>query len=248
MEFDSDGVQLHYELHGPDAGSPVVLVHGFASDYQLNWAGTRWQEGLVGAGYRVIGLDCRGHGQSAKPHDPAAYAIDVMAADVRRLLDELQVAFAHYIGYSMGGRIGLQAVFDFPDRMRRAVLGGIGLTGAVDEAQQIVRALRGGEPESPSALSFQRFAAARPINDLEALAACMEGLARSPKLDRDRLAEIRTPILIVAGDRDEIARDAAELAREIPTAKLVAIAGRDHLGTVPARQFKDAALEFLAES
>lgn len=246
MEFDSDGVQLHYELHGPDAGPPVVLVHGFASDYHLNWVGTRWQESLVGAGYRVIGLDCRGHGQSAKPHDPAAYAIAVMAADVRRLLDALQVASAHYIGYSMGARIGLQAVSDFPDRLRRAVLGGIGVTGAVEEAEQIVRALRGGVPEGPSALSFQRFASARPTNDLEALAVCMEGLAQSPTLDRERLAGIRTPILLVAGDRDEIARDVDEFARQIPTARLVVIAGRDHLGTVPARQFKESALEFLA--
>ncbi len=110
MEFDSDGVRLNYELHGPEAGPPVVLVHGFASDYKLNWLGTRWQESLTGAGYRVIGLDCRGHGRSDKPHDPAAYAIDVMAADVRRLLDELGVPSAHYTGYSMGARIGLQSV------------------------------------------------------------------------------------------------------------------------------------------
>ena len=82
MEFDSDGVRLHYELHGPESGPPVVVVHGFASDYQLNWVGTRWQETLVGAGYRVIGLDCRGHGHSDKPHDPSAYSMTEMAADV----------------------------------------------------------------------------------------------------------------------------------------------------------------------
>ncbi|OLC66340.1 MAG: hypothetical protein AUG06_05675 [Actinobacteria bacterium 13_1_20CM_2_65_11] len=247
MEFDSDGVRLHYELHGPETGPPVVLVHGFASDYTLNWVGTRWQESLVHAGYRIIGLDCRGHGRSAKPHDPEAYAIEVMAADVRRLLDELGVAQADYLGYSMGARIGLQCVFDFPDRLRRVVLGGIGVTGAVEEAEQIARALRGGEPEGASAASFQKFAAARSVNDLEALAACIEGLALAQQLDDERLGSIRTPILLVVGDRDEIAQDAAELAHRIPGARLVVIPGRDHLGTVPARQFKDAALEFLAE-
>jgi pimeloyl-ACP methyl ester carboxylesterase len=247
MEFDSDGVRLHYELHGPETGLPAVVVHGFASDYTLNWVGTRWQESLVRAGFRVIGLDCRGHGRSAKPHDPAAYSIDVMAADVRRLLDELGAGRAHYLGYSMGARIGLQCVFDFPDRLRRVVLGGIGVTGAVEEAELIARALRGGEPEGASAASFQKFAAARAINDLEALAACIEGLARSQQLDATRLGAIRTPILLAVGDRDEIAHDAAELARQIPGARLVMIPGRDHMGTVPARQFKDAALEFLAE-
>jgi pimeloyl-ACP methyl ester carboxylesterase len=247
MEFDSDGVLLHYELHGPESSPPVVLVHGFASDYQLNWVGTRWQETLVNAGFRVIGLDCRGHGRSDKPHDPAAYAIDVMAADVRRLLDELHLESAAYLGYSMGARIGLQSVLDFPDRLRRVVLGGIGTGGAVDEAEKIARALRGGEPESASAESFQKFASARTINDLDALAACMEGLGRSQRLDATRLGVIQTPILIVVGDRDAIAHDADVLARQIPTARLVTIPGRDHMGAVPARQFKDAALEFLAE-
>jgi pimeloyl-ACP methyl ester carboxylesterase len=248
MEFDSDGVRLHYELHGPEAGPPVVLVHGFASEYQLNWVGTRWQETLVNAGYRVVGLDCRGHGSSDKPHDPNAYLLTVMAADVRHLLDELNIATARYVGYSMGARIGLQAAVDFPDRIGRAVLGGLGIGGAVEEAEAIARALRGGEPETPSALSFQRFASARPVNDLEALAACMEGLGHSERFDPPRLAAIRTPILIVVGERDEIAHDANRLADQIPGARLVTIPGRDHMSAVPARQFKDAALEFLAES
>lgn len=248
MELDSDGVRLHYELHGPEAGPPVLLVHGFASEYQLNWVGTRWQETLVNAGYRVVGLDCRGHGSSDKPHDPAAYTLATMSADVRRLLDELHIAAARYIGYSMGARIGLQAVIDFPDRILRAVLGGLDVGGAVAEAESIARALRGSQPDSPSALSFQRFALARPINDLEALAACMVGLGHSPRFERARLAAIQTPILLAVGERDEVARNAAELADRIPTARLVLIPGRDHMGAVPARQFKDAALDFLAES
>jgi len=246
MGFDSDGVRLHYELNGPESGPPVVVVHGFASDYQLNWVGTRWQETLVGAGYRVIGRDCRGHGRSDKPHDPAAYSMAAMAADVRRLLDEVHAEAAHYVGYSMGARIGLQAVLDFPDRLRSAVLGGIGASGAVDDAEPIVRALRGGVAETASALSFQKFASARAINDLDALAACMEGMAQSAVLDPASLASIHTPILLVVGERDEVARDAPRLAELIPTAEMVTIPGRDHLGTVPARQFKDAAVEFLS--
>jgi pimeloyl-ACP methyl ester carboxylesterase len=248
MEFDSDGVRLHYELHGPEDRPPVVLVHGFASAYQLNWVGTRWQETMLNAGYRVVGLDCRGHGSSDKPHDPRAYSPALMAADVRRLLDELHIAAARYIGYSMGARIGLQAVIDFPDRIVSAVLGGLGISGAVEEAEKIARALRGGEPESASALSFQRFASARPTNDLEALAACMEGLGHSPGFDPARLAAIRAPILLAVGERDEIAHDAAQLAAQIPAARLVVIPGRDHMGAVTARHFKDAAVEFLAGS
>src|SRR5207248_7272000 len=231
------------ELHGPEDGRPIVLVHGFASHYRLNWVGTRWQETLTGAGFRIVGLDCRGHGSSDKPHDPAAYSVETMAADVRSLLDQLELRTADYLGFSMGARIGLQAVLDFPERWQKAVLAGLGTRGAIDQAASIARALRGGPSENAVAQSFYAFASARPHNDLEALAACIE--APQPDLDAGRLSKIRTPILLVIGERDELASGADELVEMIPTARLVTVPGRDHLGTVPAREFKDAALSFL---
>ena len=244
MDFDSDGVRLHYEINGPERGAPIVLVHGFASDYRLNWVGTRWQETLTGEGFRVIGLDCRGHGHSDKPHDVDAYRVVVMAEDVRRLLDDLEVDMADYLGYSMGARVGLELVMDHPSRVRRAVRGGVGIAGALNSADAIAEALLRGEPtDDPVAQTFYKFASARPTNDLRALAACIRGLR--PNEDPERLAAIRTPILVVAGDRDDIARGAPELVELIPTARLVTIAGRDHMGAVPARDFKTAALDFL---
>jgi pimeloyl-ACP methyl ester carboxylesterase len=245
MDFDSNGVRIHYEVNGPARGSPIVLVHGFASDYPLNWVGSRWQETLTGAGFKVIGIDCRGHGHSDKPHDEAAYAVDMMAADIIRLLDEVEVDRAAYLGYSMGGRIGLEVLLDFPSRITRAVLGGIGAAGAIEHAAQIAHAFRIGEPtDDPVAQTFYRFASSRPTNDLLALAACISGLR--PENRPDRLAKIRTPILIAVGDRDEIAHGAVEMIELIPTARLFTIAGRDHMSAVPAREFKQAALEFLS--
>jgi pimeloyl-ACP methyl ester carboxylesterase len=245
MDFNSNGVRLDYELHGPDDGRPIVLVHGFASFYRLNWVGTRWQETLTQSGFRVIGLDCRGHGSSDKPHETAAYAGHEMSGDVRRLLDHLNIKAADYLGFSMGARIGLQAVLDFPDRWRKVVLGGLGTKGAIDRAASIARALRGEPADSDVAESFYKFAAARPSNDLEALAACIE--APQPPLEPARLAAITTPILIVVGDKDELVSGAQELVELIPTARLVVVPGRDHMGTVPAREFKEAALAFLEE-
>jgi pimeloyl-ACP methyl ester carboxylesterase len=245
MDFDSDGVRLHYEVHGPERGVPLVVVHGFASDYRLNWVGTRWQEALTGAGFRVFGLDCRGHGNSDKPHERAAYSIEIMAGDVARLLDHVDVPAAGYLGYSMGARIGLQVVLDFPNRVRRAVLGGIGTAGAIESADAIAQAFLRGEPtEDPVAQTFYRFASSRPINDMKALAACISGL--QPVRDTAQLAAIKTPTLIVVGDRDDIARHAPELVELIPSSRLVTIAGRDHMGAVPAKEFKEAAIEFLS--
>ena len=245
MDFDSDGVRLHYEINGPANGTPIVAVHGFASDYRLNWVGSRWQETLTNNGFRVIGLDCRGHGHSDKPHEEAAYAVQIMSDDVVRLLDEVDVAEAAYLGYSMGARIGLEVVMDHPDRITRAVLGGIGASGAIGRADQIAHAFRIGEPtDDPIAQTFYRFAAARPTNDLIALAACIRGLR--PERHPERLGKIRTPILIAVGERDLIAGGAPELVEEIPSARLYTIPNRDHMSAVTAREFKEAALDFLS--
>src|SRR5690242_9405340 len=245
MDFDSDGVRLHYEINGPDNGTPIVAVHGFASDYRLNWVGSRWQETLTSNGFRVLGLDCRGHGHSDKPHDEAAYSVELMSGDVIRLLDDAGVDRAAYLGYSMGARIGLEVVMDHPDRITRAVLGGIGSSGAIGHSDQIAHAFRTGEPtDDRIARTFYRFASARPANDLIALAACIKGL--KPERDPKRLGKIKTPILVAVGDRDDIARGAPELIEEIPTARLYTIPNRDHMSAVTARELKRAALEFLS--
>jgi pimeloyl-ACP methyl ester carboxylesterase len=245
MDFDSDGIRLHYEIHGPAAGAPILLVHGFASDYQLNWVGTRWQETLTKAGHRIIGLDCRGHGSSDKPHDPAAYALEIMAADVRRLMDHLEIERADYLGYSMGARTGVQAMLDYPERLRKVILGGVGWGGAFHAAQEIAKAMRGLPTNDPVARSFYSFAKARPSNDLEALAACI--LGPQPEPDRARLASITNPVLVVVGDKDDIVDEVDMLVESIPTARLVRIAGRDHMSAVPAGDFKRAALDFLGD-
>jgi len=96
----------------------------------------------------------------------------------------------------------------------------------------------------PIAQTFYRFASARPTNDLKALAACITGL--QPHWDRAKVSAIHTPILVVAGDRDELAPDAPELVELIPSSRLVVIPGRDHMGAVPAREFKHAAIDFLS--
>jgi pimeloyl-ACP methyl ester carboxylesterase len=243
-DFDSDGVRIHYELHGAEDGTPIVLVHGYASSYRLNWVGSRWQETLVESGHLVIGMDCRGHGQSQKPHEPEAYERGVMMEDLRRLLDHLGVARADLLGYSMGSWIGLRLMVDHGDRVDRAVLGGIGSGSGFGSAEAVARRMRGDTSVTdPVALSFHAFASANPENDLEALAACME--ARQTRIPDEELAGIGNPVLIVVGELDDIAAGATEMAGRIPNSELVLLPGRNHMNAVPARQFKQAALAFL---
>jgi pimeloyl-ACP methyl ester carboxylesterase len=249
-EFDSAGVRLHYEVHGPADGPPIVLVHGYCSDYRLNWVGSRWQETLTGAGRRVIGLDCRGHGHSEKPHDPAAYDRAEMAADVVRLLDHALVDKADLLGYSMGGRIALEVAVDHPDRIGRAVLGGVGrwVTGeGPRHAELTARRMRGDSSvDDAMANMFYDFAASRPINDLEALACCILGRQRA--LGDEELKAATTPILVCAGDQDPIARGGDQLAAALGNGRFLALEGRNHMNAVPARAFKEGALAFLAEA
>ena len=75
----TDGVRIAYETVGD--GEPIVLVHGFASDRKQNWKDVGWYETLTGAGYRVVALDFRGHGESDRPHDDRFYG-DKMLGDV----------------------------------------------------------------------------------------------------------------------------------------------------------------------
>src|SRR5207237_1613071 len=119
-----------------------------------------------------------------------------------------------------------------------AVLAGLGMRGAIDQSASIARALRGRKPENPVAQSFYSFASARPHNDLEALAACIE--APQPALDPARLHAIHTPILLVIGEHDELASGTDRLVEMIHTARLVTVPGRDLIVSVQALNFNAA--------
>src|SRR5579863_6801664 len=124
-QLSHDGVEIAFFDQGE--GEPIVLVHGFASTKEVNWIAPGWVPMLTGAGRRVIALDNRGQGASAKLYDPAAYHSAVMAEDVRALIDHLGLSRADVMGYSMGARISAFLALAHPDRVRSAVLGGLGI-------------------------------------------------------------------------------------------------------------------------
>src|SRR5439155_3498288 len=101
--FKNGAVEIAYLDEG--VGDPIVLVHGFASNKEVNWVMPGWTATLRRDGRRVIALDNRGHGQSAKLYDPAAYHTDIMAGDVAALIEHLKLPRADLMGYSLGSRI-----------------------------------------------------------------------------------------------------------------------------------------------
>jgi pimeloyl-ACP methyl ester carboxylesterase len=245
--FVSDGLRLAYAVKGE--GSPILLVHGFASTHEVNWIATSWSRTLVDAGRRVIMADGRGHGASDKPHDPADYTLEAMAGDLIALLDHLGEPGVDLMGYSMGGMVSLVAAGTWPERFDRVVGAGIGerLLDRNKNSSAVVDALLTDDPssiESPAAKLFRTFAD-QNYQDRQALAACFEAVRAD--FPADVLARITRPVLIVAGETDDQAGPAAALAARIPDAASFTVPKRDHMKTVGDRAYKDAVLKFLAE-
>ena len=186
---------------------------------------------------QVVALDCRGHGQSDKPHDSEAYGGENMAQDVLRLMDHLSIA-AYLLAHHR-------------ERFTSVILGGIGdvfQPVGGEFGRVIVDALLAKAPSqitNPVGKVFRAFAELDLNNDLQALAACA-GRVRSP-IDRADLADVDIPVLIVDGGNDVLARNPDELAAGIPGARLVIIPDRDHLTVVPDPRFKEEVLGFLEQ-
>src|SRR5436190_2059564 len=212
QRFQHNSVDLSFLDEGE--GEPIVLVHGFASNAQVNWVYPGWVATLTRAGRRVIALDNRGHGASSKLYDPAAYHSARMADDVRALLDHLELGRADVMGYSMGARITAFFAHAHPARLRRAVLGGLGvrLVDGVGLPESIADALEAptlSDVDDPMGRTFRAFAE-QTRSDLTALAACIRGSRQT--LTRDQVASIGAPALVAVGTKDTIAGSAHELA------------------------------------
>jgi pimeloyl-ACP methyl ester carboxylesterase len=250
QSFQHDGVEIAFldEGQGEGQAPPIVLVHGFASTAQVNWVYPGWVATLTKAGRRVIALDNRGHGASSKLYDPAAYHSAVMADDVRALMDHLQLDRADVMGYSMGARITAFLALAYPDRVRRAVLGGLGirLVEGVGLPESIAEALEApslADVDDPTGRAFRAFAE-QTHSDLAALAACIRGSRQT--LSREELARISMPILVAVGTKDTVAGSAQELVALLPAGEALDIPGRDHMLAVGDRVFKEAVLKFLS--
>jgi pimeloyl-ACP methyl ester carboxylesterase len=245
--FKHDEVEIAFLDEGE--GDPVVLVHGFASNKEVNWVAPAWVTTLVHAGRRAIALDNRGHGASSKLYDPAAYHSAMMAEDVRALLDHLGLTRADVIGYSMGARITAFLALKHPDRVRAAVLGGLGIhlvegVGLPDSIAMALEAPSLSDVTDPTAYLFRAFAE-QTKSDLHALAACIRGSRET--LSRAEVGHIAVPLLVAVGSEDRIAGSPEELAALIPGAEALVIPGRDHMLAVGDRVLKAGVLGFLAK-
>lgn len=247
--FQSDGVAIAYLEEGRALPGrvPVLLIHGFASNVDMNWVSTGWVSELTAAGYPVIAFDNRGHGRSEKLYELADYGAPIMADDACRLLDHLRIGEAHVIGYSMGARIAAFLALRHPGRVKSLVFGGLGInmvrgmagTGPIAHA---LEAASIDEVKNATARTFRAFAE-QTKSDLKALAACIRS-ARDP-ITKEALAALRCPVLVAVGSEDVIGGSPEQLAALIPGADALSITGREHMKAVGDRTFKAAVINFL---
>jgi pimeloyl-ACP methyl ester carboxylesterase len=171
-----------------------------------------------------------------------------MAGDTLALLDHLNIVRADYLGYSMGGRIGMHLAIHHPDRIRSSSLGGIGASiitgpGRRDQIIAALEAKNAADIADPVARSFRIFAE-QTKSDIAALIACMSGLR--VEFTETELASNKVPMLIVrGGDDDDIAGPAAEIVRLIPGCQYVEVPHRNHMTVVGDREFKESVVAFL---
>jgi pimeloyl-ACP methyl ester carboxylesterase len=234
---------------GP-AERTILLLHGFASNRNEGWKRTGWYSGLGRRGFRVIAMDQRGHGESVKSHDPADYGRENLVADAIALLDHLGVRAPEVFGYSMGTRTAMQMAIDAPDRVNNLMLGGVGgklfdPPRANEHGESIVTAMTAENPTSIKTeflRSFRQFADEQG-EDRAALAAFSQAV--SPAIDRDALARLDMPVLVVAGSGDDLAGDPEALARVFPHGRGVTLPGCDHFSAIPHAALKATVLDFL---
>ena len=163
-------------------------------------------------------------------------------------MDCEKIERADLMGYSMGAILSVGLVMTHPQRIRRAVLAGIGenYLPRVRRRRGIAAALRATDPNTitdPTQKAFRAFAS-QSGKDLAALAACMS--ADRTMYTREQLKTCTTPVLVVAGEKDPQAGSPEPLAAAFANGRAVIVPRRDHMTAVGDKVYKESVLQFLA--
>lgn len=225
-----DDAEIYYEVHG-SSGDPLILLAGQANTHHW-WDAVRPDfEGVR----RIVVLDWRGTGNSAKPDDDS-YSTRGFAADVLAVLDHLGIDRADVYGTSMGGRVAQWLAADHPGRVRALVLGCTSPGGehGIERGAEVRRALS--QPDADAArrtllelMYTPTYLATHPGPFHTVGDPTMPNHARRRHLRAsaqhdawDALPRIIAPTLVVHGsdDRFNPTANAALLAHRIPDARM----------------------------
>lgn len=237
--FESfDGSHIYYESRG--SGKPVVLIHGFISNSE-SWKRAPLYNDLEASGFRVILIDLRGNGRSDRPHESEAFESDAEAMDVVILADKLGLQKYAVVGYSRGAIIASRVAL-LDKRVSTVVLGGMGADFTNPNwprRHNIYKALIGESvPEFESLV--QRVKSDPNLDQL-----CLAYMQKSqPVTSQRELSEIRRPVLVICGDKDEDNGSSKALSDMIPRSVYMRVPGT-HGDTMRSKDFSVAVVGFL---
>jgi len=262
MKVKTNGIELYYEIHGPDGAPWLVFSHSLACSVRM------WDEQIAAFRdrYRVLAFDTRGHGQSAAP--AGAYTLGQMADDLKGLLEHLDIRRGHFVGLSMGGMIGQTFALKYPgifqsltladttsrypaeaagawaERIKTAQTHGMQPLVEPTLARWFTESFRKATPDTVA-----RIAAQIADTPVAGYVGCCHAI---PQINvTARLKEIDCPVLVIVGEQDP--GTPVAMAREIhagaPRSKLVILPNAAHLSNIeqPAG-FDKAVAELLADA
>jgi pimeloyl-ACP methyl ester carboxylesterase len=244
QDFESfDGVRLAWRELGE--GRPFVLIHGYFSNATVNWIKYGHAQAIAARGFRVIMPDLRGHGDSARPHDAAAYPPDVLMRDGFALIAHLGLSDYDLGGYSLGARTVVRMLANGATP-GRVVLTGMGLQGLLhtsrrgDYFRRVLTQL--GSFERGSSEWLTEAFLKTTGGDAVALLHILDTFVDTPEAAVRAIAQ---PTLVVAGVEDQDNGAAHELVEALPDARFVEIPG-NHMSAVTKPELGRAIAEFLA--
>jgi pimeloyl-ACP methyl ester carboxylesterase len=226
---NNQGVRIRYEVEG--SGSPLVLLSGFR-EYLEEWRERGYVDSLKDK-HKLILIDLRGHGGSDKPHDPEAYRPKLLAEDVVAVLDDLGISKAHFLGYSLDGRIGFGLAKYASARFLSFIIGGQEPGEVGEEGTRWWLQLLGKGTDAVIAMletevrMTPEMRARALADDAEALSALLSSPDYRSSLE-DVLSSITVPCLIFIGEADPRFPGAKECVKHIRGAEFVSFPGLNH--------------------
>ncbi len=259
MIIEANGIKINYQLSGKKGAPVVTLSHSLASSLAM------WnpQMDALNSHFRVLRYDMRGHGNSDVT--PGPYTLELLAEDVIRLLDALNIDRVHFVGLSIGGMIGQSLALNYANRIRSLALCD---TASVmpAEAQPIwqerINKARSKGMEAQVDETMERWFTSSFLKQgssmlkiireqilatsIEGYIGCAEAIRKLNNLSR--LSGIKMPTLIMVGEEDPGTPVSASQAihERISNSKLVILPFARHLSNVEQTEaFNAALLEFL---
>ncbi len=266
MKIQTNGVEINYELFGE--GDCIVLIHGFTDNMAM------WYNQIpeFSKQYKVLTYDVRGHGQTESPEDKIS--LDTFADDLYALLKALNIDKSFVLGYSMGGRIGLNFALKHPDMTPGFIFANSGIPGPVFQLSEqeitemlekqslMEKLIESGDIEAISEVMaefsfspgfkdrelevYQKYKGLKLKNDPRHYLPILKAIVENFQNPPD-LSQLICPALIIAGTQDSFMKlEVAEsMEKAIPDAQ-VKILPTGHASALEMpEEFNQAVLDFL---